>query len=219
MNKFERIVDIKEGVKFKLESKEVDNKVLVYGTVMYDDGINIPYKSVVAKTEGTRSYYFWTNEHIYIRSEIGTINNYVFDIDNRKVKKIYISPTDRKYAFGRVLESSSRSITYDNEYKINDEATLLVDRYWNGSDLCESASLFYNSDKQVVTLPPVINCTPADYEVPTYYLWDNEYVYICYDGVNDKVKVELYYDINNRKKHLSTIERDNEYMLSLVKNK
>lgn len=186
MNKYERIVDIKDGVKIKLETREHKDKDWVYGTVIYDDGEMVPIGHVVAKAKDSRSYYYWTNETIYTRTDLGTISNVVFDIDKRDFKKIYISPTDRRYAFGNVYKGDNRSVTYDYEVKVNDETTLLIDRYWSGSDLCDSISVFYKSDNSVVNLKPVIVCTPADYEVPEYYLWDEDYVYICFDGNSEK---------------------------------
>ena len=216
MNKFDRTVVIKEGVSIRLQTKEVKGEIWTFGTICYEDGMTVPFKHVVTKAENFKSYYVWTNETVYIRSHLGTISNIVFDIDSRKQKKIYISPLSRKYAFGNTFKGDNRSLNYDYEIKINKEATLLIDRYWSGSDLCESASIYY-SDNNVVNLKPVILCTPADYEISKYYLWDDNYIYTCFDNKNEDIKIESVYDINQRKSINLELDRDKEYMFALSK--
>lgn len=216
MTKYERIIDIKDGVKLKLKTKSDKEKDLVYGTVCYEDGEKIKIGYVVAKSEGFRSYFYWEKENIYIRNENGSISDVVFDIDKRDFKKIHISQADRMYLFKNMYKGNNRSITYDSEIKVNDYSTLLVDKYCSGSDICSSISVFYN-DNSVVNLDPIIMSTPADYEVPEYYLWDKDYVYICFNGNNDNIKIEKAYDLKNRKVIKFSIEHDEEYMFSLVK--
>ena len=219
MIKYEREIPIKQGVTFKLKTVDHGNEVWTYGKVCYCNGKQIPFKHVVTKSSNYKSYYVWTDEHIYIRSNLGTIDRIIFDIDNQKEKKIYISPSQRHLTFGKIYEGNNKSINFDYEIKLNEEATLLIDRFWNGSDLCESANIFYK-DKSVINLKPVIICSPADYEVPEYYVWDNDYVYICFDGVDNEVKVKSIFDVSKRKIVEEIENKSNDHMLLLLdKNK
>ena len=96
---------------------------------------------------------------------------------------------------------------------------LFVSYYYldSGAKYCgENYDLILNSKDEIIRLAPVIICTPSDYEVTTYYLWDDNNVYTCYDGENNEIMISSIFDINKKKVTYNKESKEEKNMLELV---
>ena len=209
MSRFNQDIIITKDIILKLEYKDNENEVWVYGNICYKDGDVIPFEHAVAKTNLNRSFYYWDESNIYIVNELGKIKDISFNIDKKDFE--FIKNRNDVSLWYR----SNRSLTFTHDIKLSNNVILLLDRYLRGSDYCESIKVYYSKD-EIISLAPVIICTPSDYEVTTYYLWDDNNVYTCYDGENNEIMISSIFDINKKKVTYNKESKEEKNMLELV---